>query len=121
MKFTREIPSALMIRNIADGEIRIGETTYRNTIALTTEKVFDDWQDVVVTSLSVEHFAPVLETGPELIVLGTGKRNLFAPKTLIFALARQGIGLEVMDTSAAARTFNVLAGEGRKVAAVLYL
>lgn len=110
-----------MIRNIADGEIRIGETIYRNTIALTTEKVFADWDDVSVTNLGIEHFARVLETEPEVIVLGTGERNVFAPKALIFALARQGIGLEVMDTAAAARTFNVLAGEDRRVAAVLYL
>ena len=52
---------------------------------------------------------------------GTGSANVFAPRDLIFAFARRGVGLEVMDTAAAARTFTVLANEGRKVAAVLYL
>jgi uncharacterized protein len=47
--------------------------------------------------------------------------NVFPPRELVFALARRGIGLEFMDTPAAARTYNVLASEGRQVAAVLYL
>jgi uncharacterized protein len=61
-----------------------------------------------------------METNPELIILGTGPTNVFPPRELVFALARRGIGLECMDTAAAARTFNVLSGEGRSVAAVLY-
>ena len=56
-----------------------------------------------------------------MIVLGTGKRCVFPPRELTFALARRSVGLDVMDSSAAARTFNVLAGEGRRVAAVLYI
>jgi len=54
-------------------------------------------------------------------VVGTGTKNLFPPRDLVFGFARRGVGLEVMDTAAAARTFNVLAGEGRRVAAVLNL
>lgn len=65
--------------------------------------------------------ALLLETGPELIVLGTGNKYILPPRDLVFALARRGVGLEVMDTPAAARTFNVLISESRRVAAVLYL
>ena len=54
-------------------------------------------------------------------VYGAGARQVFPPRELMFAFARRGVGLEVMDTAAAARTFNVLAGEGRKIAAVLYI
>ncbi len=54
-------------------------------------------------------------------MLGTGNTVVFPPRELVIAMARSGIGLESMDTPAAARTFNVLAGEGRRVAAVLYL
>ena len=53
-------------------------------------------------------------------MVGTGKDGEFPPRELMFAFARRGVGLELMDTAAAARTFNVLAGEGRHVAAVLY-
>lgn len=121
MKFTRELLTTIAIRNVAHGEIYIGDEIYRKTIALTTSEVVDDWRAKPVTDLMVEDFERLLEFGPELIVLGTGERHIFAPKQLTFALARQGIGLEVMDTPAAARTFNVLAGEGRKVAALLYV
>ena len=58
---------------------------------------------------------------PDVVLLGTGAANIFPPRELTFAFARRGIGLEVMDTAAAARTFNVLANEGRRVAAVLYI
>ena len=57
----------------------------------------------------------------ELLVLGTGKSIIFPPRNVTFAFARRRIGLEVMDTAAAARTFNVLVGDGRRVAAVLYI
>ncbi|MDH3747233.1 MAG: MTH938/NDUFAF3 family protein [Gammaproteobacteria bacterium] len=121
MKFTRELSTSITIRNVAAGEIHIGDEIYRKTIALTTAEIIDDWQAKPISELAPEDFMLLLEFGPELIVLGTGERNIFAPKQVTFALARQGIGLEVMDTAAAARTFNVLAGEGRRVAALLYL
>ena len=63
----------------------------------------------------------VLDADPEVIVLGTGRAQQFPPRQLVFAMARRGIGLETMETRSAASTFNVLAGEGRRVAAVLYL
>ena len=121
MKFTRELPAAVTIRSVDDDGLTIGDTKYQRTIAITTETVLDSWTDKPVAELLPDDFAALLETGPTLIILGTGRRNVFAPRELVFALARQNVGLEVMDTKAAARTFNVLAGEGRKVAAVLYL
>ena len=54
-------------------------------------------------------------------MLGTGASNVFPPRELVFAMARRQVGFETMDTAAAARTFNVLAGEGRRVAALLYI
>ncbi len=74
-----------------------------------------------MTDLSVSDFEHVLASQPEVVLLGTGATNIFPPRELTFAFARKGIGFEVMDTAAAARTFNVLAVEGRRVAAVLYL
>jgi uncharacterized protein len=113
--------ASVTVRRVSGGEICIGETAYRRTIALTADRVFDAWPDTPVANLAEEHFADLLVTTPEVIVLGTGTSIVFPPRELIFAMARRGIGLESMDTGAAARTFNVLAGEGRRVAAVLYL
>ncbi len=121
MKFTRDTSQALSISAVTDGEIRVGEKIYRQTIALTASEVIENWQERPVADLTPGDFAALLEHGPELIVLGTGAHSVFAPKQVTFSLARQGIGLEVMKTDAAARTFNVLAAEGRKVAALLYV
>lgn len=121
MKFTRDISTSLMIRSVSDDEILIGEERYTKTIAVTVNKVLDSWRTKPVADLRESDFSTILEARPEVVVLGTGARNVFPPRELVFAFARLGVGLEFMNTSAAARTFNVLAGEGRQVAAVLYL
>lgn len=121
MKFTRESVTPMTIRAVADGEVRIGDQVYRETVAVTATGIVEDWRPTPVADLTPDDLEPVLQQAPDVLVLGTGARNEFAPQQVLFALARRGIGLEVMDTKAAARTFNVLAGEGRNVAAVLYL
>ena len=110
-----------MIRTISAGEIRIGDDAFDHTIALTTDSVIEDWPQKAVVDLTEDDFSPLLDFNPEIVVLGTGSSNVFAPRDLVFAMARRGTGFEVMNTAAAARTFNVLAGEGRQVACVLYL
>ncbi len=105
---------------MTDGEIRIGNIVYDHTIALTADAVIDDWTQKKVEDLQESDFSLLLGTTPEVIVLGTGTTNIFPPRELVFAMARRGVGFEVMPTAAAARTFNVLASEDRQVAAVLY-
>ena len=93
----------------------------RGPVFTDADGVVGNWNDKPVPDLLPEDFVALLAAGPAMIILGTGRSNVFAPRSLVFAFARQNVGLEVMDTKAAARTFNVLASEGRKVAAVLYL
>ena len=121
MKITRESATSLTIRSVSTGAITVGGRSYAGTIALTTDRVIEDVDAPSVAQLDVGHFAELLRGDPELVVIGTGSRGLFPPRELTFAFARRGIGLEVMDTAAAARTFNVLAGEGRRLAALLYV
>jgi uncharacterized protein len=120
LKFTRESPATIMIRSVNADGILIGDELHTQTIGVFVDSVFDDWEHKKITELVVDDFAPLLALEPEVIVLGTGATNIFPPRDLVFAMARRQIGFEFMDTAAAARTFNVLAGEGRKVAAVLY-
>jgi uncharacterized protein len=121
LKITREPPNAVTIRKVEAGEIQIGAQSFRNPVVIAYDQILGDWPDKNVADLTLADFAHLLTTKPEMIVLGTVKNTIFAPKEIIFALARRGIGFEVMNTSAAARTFNVLASEGRKIAAILYL
>ena len=110
-----------MIRSVIANEIQIGADVYRHTIAITSDEVIDDWPDIDVADLQDSDFAALLASKPEVIVVGTGAAIQFPPRDLVFAMARRGVGFEVMDTAAAARTFNVLASEDRQVAAVLYV
>ena len=110
-----------MIQSVSPTAITVNGETYGETIALSPETVLTGWPAKSIGDLSDDDFRAILDGSPEMVLLGTGAQNIFAPRDLIFAFARRGVGLEVMDTAAAARTFNVLASEGRKVAAVLYL
>lgn len=121
MKFTRENSSATTIRRVSGGAIVVGNERFTATIALTAEGRVEHFVPPPLEELAIAHFESLLEDEPELLILGTGERTVFPPRELTFAFARRRIGFEVMDTAAAARTFNVLAGEGRRLAAVLYL
>jgi uncharacterized protein len=121
LKFTRELPGRFTIRSVSPDAIRINDESHTDSIALTPEEILGSWPATPVSSLAEGDFARIFETSPEVVLLGTGASIVFPPRDLAFAFARKGVGLEVMDTAAAARTFNVLATEGRRVVAVLYL
>ena len=120
LKFTRELSTTLTIRSVSVEGIRINDRFWSEAIALTAEIFVDSWQSVPLADLTEADFSELLKHSPELVIVGTGKKSVLPPRELMFAFARRGVGLELMDTAAAARTFNVLAGEGRRVAAVLY-
>ena len=120
MKFTLESIAAVSVRSVANGQFLIGEETLSGVVAISAAGVIEDWPEIAVEDLGFDALAPLLELQPELIVVGTGSRQLLPDRELMFAMARANTGFEVMDTPAAARTFNVLIGESRAVAALLY-
>ena len=120
LKFTRDLPGALSVRSVGPDGIRVLDELHEESIVLTPESVLHVWHNTPVEKLSEDDFELVFGEQPEIVVLGSGNSHTFPPREVVFAFARRGIGFEVMDTAAAARTFNVLANEGRKVIAVLY-
>ena len=68
-----------------------------------------------------EDLAPLAHSGADIVLFGTGARLVFPPAAWMRAFAQARVGLEVMDTAAACRTYNILASEGRKVVALLSL
>lgn len=119
MKFTRDSISALTVRNVEPGRIRIGEDTYTRDVALTAEEVLREAVPGDFHNLCLEDITLVLASEPEMLLLGSGWTAMLPPRDLVFALARRGIGLECMTTPAACRTFNILVNEGRRPAAIL--
>ncbi|HYW55368.1 MAG TPA: Mth938-like domain-containing protein [Polaromonas sp.] len=79
------------------------------------------WQCPRFEDLTEEHFARLAEAKPELVIFGSGARLRFPPPAFLRSLMAQRIGVETMDTLAACRTYNILAGEGRKVMAALLI
>ena len=80
-----------------------------------------DWHCARFDQLTEAHFALLAETQPELVIFGSGTRLRFAPPAFMRALMQNRIGVETMDTLAACRTYNILAGEGRHVLAALLI
>lgn len=111
----------LLIESYAADRVTLGGQAYRTSLIVTPSRIIDDWKPATVAALKEQDFALMLDLDPEVVLLGTGLRMQFPPRSITRPLLDQSIGLEVMDTSAACRTYNVLAGEGRNVVAALIL
>lgn len=79
------------------------------------------WECERFDRLGPEHFAALARLEPEVLIFGSGARLRFPHPAWIAALLAQRIGVETMDTAAACRTYNILAGEGRHVVAALLI
>jgi uncharacterized protein len=97
--------------------VRLGVVEYRENLLVTPERITTGWAAGGFDALTEADFAALAALAPEVALLGTGATLRFPHPRLTRALIDAGIGLEVMDTPAACRTFNILAAEGRKVAA----
>ena len=118
MKLELEAGRALTVRWWRPGELRIGKDVWREPVLLRPEEV-RPWPLKDDEPVTLDHLAPLIEEQPDVIILGTGETQSFPDHDLGMKLLNRGIGLEVMDTGAACRTYNVLASEGRAVAAAL--
>jgi uncharacterized protein len=122
MKFTLEAgPNGNVIRAYSSEQIRIGEQVIRSSCIVTAKELITDWPPQTLTELAIEHLDPILALRPELVLLGTGSQQRFAPAPIRKAFAARGVGIESMDLGAACRTFNILVAEERQVAAALFL
>lgn len=117
----RNIDGTNRIHSYAAGRIVIADTTYNSSLILTSEAIIDDWQPENISQLTTDDLDQIIELGPELVVLGTGTSLQFPEPEISMAFHSRNIGIEVMDTGAACRAFNFLAGDGRKVVAALFI
>jgi uncharacterized protein len=121
MKFTLEgNPNVHVIRSYSADEIRVGEQSIRSSCIVTPDALITDWPPVTLDDLRLNHLEPIFELRPELVLLGTGMQQRFAPAEIRAAFGTRGIGIEVMQLGAACRTFNILVNEDRRVAAALF-
>jgi uncharacterized protein len=121
MKFVREAGTAVTVRHVEEGKIKIGAEEIDDNVVLFRDEIQRDWHPADVDNPTSQDLADLIAAKPEVIIFGTGWQSRLPPRELVFTLARQGIGFEMMDTPAACRTFNVLVSEDRDVAAVLII
>ena len=118
MQLNLERPDYTWFLRGADGEhALVNERTLDRSFVISPESLVEDWPVVDASAMQPDDLAPLLALQPELIVLGTGRAQRFPPAAVLHACLSRGIGFEVMDNAAAARTYSVLAGEGRRVVA----
>lgn len=118
MQLVLEQPDHAYVLRAADGSwALVNDRRLTSSFILAPDALIEDWPAAAVGLLTPDLLQPLLALRPELIVLGSGDRQAFAPAVTQAACLQAGIGFEVMNNAAAARTFNVLAGEGRRVVA----
>ena len=101
------------------GWIEVNRSRHRASLVVSADRLVTDWPATSVEGLAPDHLAAIVEMRPEIVLLGTGAAFRFPEPALLAPLYRAGIGVEVMDTPAACRTYNILMGEGRNVVAAL--
>jgi len=120
MRFTQDSSSApLLIRAYRAGELRINDEVHRGTVIVSASVVVSLPEVKDLNDLAQVDPSQLLAQDPELILLGTGPRQIFPAASFSAQFLSAGIGFEAMDTGAACRTFNVLVAEQRRVVALL--
>ncbi len=104
-----------------EGSVLVNQQRWERSVIVLPDRLITDWAPRSVAELTEADFALLASLGAEIVLLGTGPTLRFPAPVLSQVLTRQGIGLEVMDSFAAARTYNILLAEGRRVAAALLL
>jgi uncharacterized protein len=119
MKFHLQAPAANVVTGSGPGWVRVGTREYRENVVLTPDTVAPGFAPEGFEALAEADFERLLDTSPEIVLLGTGATQRFPHPRLTAPLHRAQVGVEVMDTPAACRTYNILVAEGRSVTAAL--
>lgn len=109
------------IRAFKPGLIQVNETTYTQSLIVAPRQLITDWEPQTLAALTAAHFQAILTLKPAILLIGTGTKLSFPPVAIYGELINHGIGVEIMDTSAACRTYNALSAEDRNVMAALII
>ena len=110
--------AANTITAYGDDYVKVNGERREKSLIVTADGV-EPWTPASFDTLAAEDFKRFVELGVEIVVLGTGPRQRFPHPRLTAPLANAHVGLEVMDTKAACRTYDILVAEARGVALAL--
>ena len=122
MELTQQAPagSLQIVESYGEAGFKVSGRRHPGSVLILPDAT-QSWPVDDVTNLSLPSLQPIIDAEPaiELLIIGCGARLALVPLTLREVLRTKSVGVETMDTGAACRTYNVLAGEGRRVAAAL--
>jgi uncharacterized protein len=120
MEFTLDQPkTSYIIKRYTAHAITVNQTEYTQSLIVGPTTLITDWKPQHLADLKMEDFDPILKLNPSVVLLGVGEKHQFPDPALLKPFYQRNIGVEVMTTPAACRTFNVLIAEDRAVVAIL--
>ena len=111
----------LFVRRADARTVVIVDRPFTSSLILARDRVIENWGVADAASMTPEHAEPILALKPDVVLLGTGASQRFPSQAVLGAFLQHGVGVEVMDNAAAARTWDILASEGRNVVAAFVL
>jgi uncharacterized protein len=121
MKLQPDKSDAQTLTAHGPGWVSVNNERIENSVVVGSRGERFAWDCSHFDELGAEHFAQLAELGAELIIFGSGVRIRFPQAAWLQPLMAKRTGVETMDTGAACRTYNILAGEGRHVVAALLI
>lgn len=103
------------------GVVQVNGERLTRSCVVAPDRLIREWSPGSIDDLATEHLAELAALEPEMVLLGVGSHLRFPDRALLRPLETRGIGVEVMDTAAACRTYNLLKGDGRRVVAALLI
>ena len=110
-----------LIESVGNGKIQYQGKWYEKSLIIGIDRIIYPWKHPDVVDLDMSDFEPVFDGNTEVILLGTGAQQVFPDRHLLTKILIRGVGIEVMDSKSACRTFNLLVSEYRRPLAMLIL
>lgn len=114
-------PNANLVRSYEPGRVQVRDREYTTSTIISASRIVENWPPRTIAELRAKHLLALTEDRPEVVILGTGETQVFPEPAVFVTLIDLGIGCEVMDNSAACRTYNILMSEQRQVTLALLI
>ena len=122
MKFAEEnLNEGYFITSYETGKLRVNGKTIDTSLVIAPDQLIEDWSITDISEFTTGHVDKIISLKPELVLIGTGNLLTFPDISIYAGLIQLGIGVDIMDTGAACRTYNILSSEGRRVVAGLII
>jgi uncharacterized protein len=115
------IDNANLIMAVSNDGVNINKTHIKQSCIISNEHIILDLNLNSIEDLTIQHVDQLFSSNPEIIIMGSGDQHIFPPIELLTPIDNQNIGFEVMNNKSAARTYNILIAEERKVACLLVI